>query len=76
MTCPVCNHDTQVTYTYDRDDHVIRDRKCRKCGYRFQTIEIDEDMNNQSEETAKIQNLKADIKEFAMRLLDLGDKYD
>lgn len=58
MTCPVCNGDTQVTYTYDKDDHVVRDRKCRDCGYKFQTIEADEDMvtrfrQNQSDSKLK-----------------------
>ena len=44
MTCPVCSNDTQVIYTYDNEDHIVRDRKCRRCNYRFQTIETDKDV--------------------------------
>lgn len=44
MTCPMCNSNTKVTYTYDNDDNIIRDRKCRNCGYKFRTVETDEDI--------------------------------
>lgn len=44
MTCPQCCAETKVTYTRDRDDHVIRYRTCKECGYGFHTIEIDTDM--------------------------------
>ena len=43
MTCPMCNGDTDVTCTRDNEDHVIRYRKCQDCGYRFTTVETDED---------------------------------
>ena len=68
MTCPVCNGETQVTYTYDKEDHVIRDRKCRECNYRFQTIEADEDMRTTTpckicaKRTVKIKKFIQDIK--------------
>ena len=79
MTCPVCNSDTQVTYTYDKDDHVVRDRRCRCCGYRFQTIEADEDMYSRfqkkqdSEERLKI---KKAIRSFKEILAELEGSYD
>lgn len=40
----MCNCDTKVTYTFDNTDHVIRNRKCKKCGYMFRTVETDEDI--------------------------------
>lgn len=79
MTCPVCNSDTRVTYTYDNDDHVIRDRRCQNCGYRFQTIEADEDMYSRfqkkqdSEERLKI---KKAIRSFKEILAELEGSYD
>lgn len=82
MTCPMCGSDTKVTYTYDKDDHVIRDRCCKKCKYKFQTIEIDEDIRRRSnkirssEDDIKIKKLVAGLKEITTKLSDLGDKYD
>lgn len=44
MTCPVCGGSTKVTYTYTNEDNIVRVRKCEICGYRFRTIETDEDI--------------------------------
>ena len=43
MTCPVCDSDTKVIDTRCHDDSVYRRRMCKECGYRFNTIEIDQD---------------------------------
>ena len=76
MTCPMCCGDTQVTYTYDKCDHVIRDRKCCNCGYKFKTIELDEDLNNRSTDNSIIKELVRAMRKIATELTDLGDKYD
>ena len=45
MTCPKCNSSlTRNRSTQDNDDHVLRYRICRKCGYTWKTIELDADM--------------------------------
>lgn len=44
MTCPVCSGKTDVKDSRGRIDHVIRRRKCIKCGFEFRTIETDEDI--------------------------------
>ena len=44
MTCPVCNGDTKVIDSRKNSDHIVRYRKCKKCGYRFRTLETDEDI--------------------------------
>ena len=44
MTCPVCTANTTVTHTFNGDDNTIRFRQCVKCGYRFKTVETDEDI--------------------------------
>ena len=76
MTCPVCNGDTQVTYTYDKDDHVVRDRKCRDCGYRFQTIEADEDMFEQFKKNKADSKLKKFLPLFKEVVSVLEDSND
>lgn len=76
MTCPMCCGDTQVTYTYDKSDHVVRDRKCRECGYRFQTLELDEDYHRRTEDNSETKKLVTAIREIAVQLSNLGDKYD
>lgn len=43
MTCPQCNGRTEIYDSRHEDDAVNRKRQCRKCGFRFQTIEIDKD---------------------------------
>lgn len=76
MTCPVCNRDTQVTYTYDKDDHVVRDRKCRDCGYKFQTIEADEDMFEQFKQNKADSKLKKFLPMFKEVVSVLEDSND
>lgn len=46
MTCPVCNGKTLVCDSrFSKWEEVIkRRRKCKECGYRFNTYEIDEDL--------------------------------
>lgn len=44
MTCPKCNNEiTKVVDSRADDESVWRRRECQGCGYRFNTIEIDED---------------------------------
>ena len=58
MTCPVCNCETKVTYTYTNTDHILRNRKCDACGYRFRTIETDEDIYVRLEKKGKLRHAK------------------
>lgn len=44
MTCPVCNGATKVVDSRKNSDHIVRYRQCKTCGYRFRTIETDEDI--------------------------------
>ena len=46
MTCPICGENTEVINSRDYDNGcgVKRRRKCLSCGYRFSTIELDEDI--------------------------------
>ncbi len=44
MTCPVCGCNTKVWDSRKNIDHVLRRRRCLGCGFRFNTIETDEDM--------------------------------
>ena len=80
MTCPVCNGNAKVAYTYDKDDHVVRDRKCRECGYRFQTIEADEDMffrsKKEQKTDAKYQKIIREFKAIVSRLSELEKTND
>ena len=46
MKCPVCLGDTAVIDSRDDPDAVNRKRKCKKCGYKFRTVEIDTDLYN------------------------------
>lgn len=44
MTCPVCEEKTKVIDSRPNLDTIWRRRECTACGYRFTTIEMDEDM--------------------------------
>ena len=44
MTCPKCNEKTKVIESITEDDSITRRRECTKCGYRFNTVEIDKDL--------------------------------
>lgn len=45
MNCPVCDGATKVTNSRPNPDTIRRRRVCLECGYRFTTIEMDEDMH-------------------------------
>ena len=44
MTCPKCCSRTKIWDSRLQDDAKRRRRECLSCGYRFITIEIDEDL--------------------------------
>ena len=39
MDCPKCLSKSEVTHTDKRSDCVIRDRRCKSCGNKYNTIE-------------------------------------
>lgn len=45
MTCPVCGENTQIINSRGDVDRVRRRRKCRDCGHRFTTIELEADLH-------------------------------
>ena len=44
MNCPVCGEKTKVIDSRSDCESVERTRQCVECGYRFKTIEYEEDM--------------------------------
>jgi transcriptional regulator NrdR family protein len=44
MTCPYCGGKTRVIDCHADTDQIWRRRECKNCRYRFNTIEVDEDM--------------------------------
>ena len=46
MTCPQCGGETTVFDSRKMCESVWRRRKCRECGYRFSTTEIETDLLN------------------------------
>jgi C4-type Zn-finger protein len=74
VTCPVCNCDTRIIDSRKNSDYVVRYRKCRGCGYRFPTVEIDEDIYRRrktepaSDADVKLKQIKAALKEIAAEL--------
>lgn len=44
MTCPLCEEKTKVIDSRPNLDSVWRRRECTACGYKFNTVEMDEDM--------------------------------
>ena len=44
MTCPKCGEKTRVIDCAADEDSVWRRRECTCCKYRFNTLEIDEDL--------------------------------
>lgn len=40
LICPECGNSTNVIDCYDTTKGRTRRRECRKCGYRYSTIEI------------------------------------
>ena len=53
MTCPVCDGKTFVVDSRKYCDHVQRFRKCKECGYKFPTVEIDEDIYTRQKEAKR-----------------------
>lgn len=47
MNCPMCEDEKNRTVDSRTEcDNVWRVRVCQKCGYRWRTVEIDNDMYN------------------------------
>ena len=44
MTCPECNGKTKVVDSRPEVDCINRRRECTECGFRFSTVELDEDV--------------------------------
>lgn len=44
MNCPICEGTTKVIDSRGDSESVRRRRECADCGYRFFTLELDEDM--------------------------------
>ena len=41
ISCPHCGSlESQVDYTYNKKDHVLRHRRCKDCGKEYQTHEV------------------------------------
>ena len=43
MNCPICGGKCLSKDTHKIVDHIKRNRVCEECGYKFPTIEVDED---------------------------------
>lgn len=83
MTCPICDGKTRIIDSRKDCDHVLRYRKCAECGYKFPTIEVDEDIyrrrkekNKNSENNEKIKKCIAALRELTSKLNEIGDKND
>ena len=43
MTCPVCGNPAGKGRTHRREpDRIVRDQRCKACGYEYRTIEYEE----------------------------------
>lgn len=62
MTCPVCGERSGVAQTYFNNDTIKRHRKCKLCGYRFATIELDYDYYERLETAVDYLSKKKGIK--------------
>lgn len=49
MTCPVCEGKTKIINSRRDCESVRRRRECRRCFYRFTTIELEEDLRKKKE---------------------------
>ena len=56
MTCPVCGGATKVVDSRPEVDNVHRRRKCKECGYRFSTVEIEVDVKESIDGVAQRQS--------------------
>lgn len=62
-TCPDCQAETAVIDSRENaDGSVMRRRKCKKCGYTYRTIEIEESMSDSGSLLAEIERLRRVIK--------------
>lgn len=68
MTCPVCDGKTGVIDSRPTYESTRRRRECEVCGYRFFTVEVDEDL------WAKVQQKVQETE--APRTLQFGVEYD
>lgn len=59
MNCPICGEKTAVidSRPYDNGCGVRRLRKCLKCDYRFNTLELDADLVEKNEYLNKNERL-------------------
>ena len=39
MNCPKCQSKSEVTHTQRRSESVLRNRRCKVCGHKFDTLE-------------------------------------
>ncbi len=81
MTCPMCDGSTKIIDTRKNSDHVVRYRRCSSCGYKFPTIEVDEDIyhrrkKSNADSDKKMKKFVEALREITGKLNDLGDKYD
>jgi len=40
MKCPKCGARTQIKKTINKRFKTFRDRQCKKCGFKFETVEM------------------------------------
>ena len=62
MTCPICNSETTVIRTRDKEDNVKRERVCVSCGYHFHTIELDLDLYERMVKNETSRNTRSSYK--------------
>ena len=46
MNCPICGGETKVFNSRTTCESIWRQRRCEKCGYRFDTYEYEADLLN------------------------------
>ena len=62
MLCPKCESKTSVTKTFFKNEKTIRYRKCRKCGYSFQSTEMKSEGWEYMNIVKKIKELLREVK--------------
>lgn len=73
MTCPVCGSDTTVVDTRSPEPDVVkRHRSCVDCGYRFNTVEVEE--NKPEKEALLERKIRVVAGPLARKLRDLADQ--
>lgn len=61
MTCRICGEKATVYQTIKENDHVVRYRRCSKCGHQFRTLEMDDDMWGAMSDMKKIEDITGTI---------------